>query len=392
MKKRDKLFAAALAVLAGLTFVGFYYLNFPPPVDAQFQPDCGSNTVVFTASGVSSSFGNLGSVRCTSWTLTYYSEGFSGVSVQLNAAPDSGGSPGTFTIIGSGSITQGTNPLTATTQAFLVASTYAPWLQIETTLTGTGKLTVKLDGFRGLQNIGGSGGATGPTGATGATGGTGPSGPTGATGATGATGPSGSAGAVNPTCTFSTLATSCAISVSSLNVPSANYNSIITQCWTGASTTQTTVAITSYAYATSGGIISTVTPSFSSAAAAGYCTANIQGAAGPTGATGPTGSGGTQSIVGSANFTVSSGSITSPTYTGVVSSVTRNSTGNFTVNLSGESSTNYNVLITMQATSGTGPFGLVGSSLATSGFTMLACASNCGSLADPTGVYLIITH
>ena len=85
----------------------------------------------------------------------------------------------------------------------------------------------------------------------------------------------GGGAALNPACTFSASATSCAISVSSLSVPNGDYNSIVTQCWTGASTTQTAVTITSYAYATGATNISTVTPSFSSATAAGYCTANL---------------------------------------------------------------------------------------------------------------------
>jgi len=106
--------------------------------------------------------------------------------------------------------------------------------------------------------------------------------------------------ALNPDCTFSASATSCTISVAGLTVPNANYNSIITQCWTGASTTQTTLAITSYAYATGATYVSTVTPSFLSAAAAGYCTANLT-------------SGGVNSFTGDSvvlNNSASTGSVT----------------------------------------------------------------------------------
>src|SRR5262249_48160387 len=72
------------------------------------------------------------------------------------------------------------------------------------------------------------------------------------------------------------------------------------------------------------------------------------GPTGATGATGPTGSGGgsgTQSIIGSANFSVVSSAITGATYTGVVTSVTRQSKGIFKINLSGVSSTTYNVFV-----------------------------------------------
>jgi hypothetical protein len=164
------------------------------PLAAQFTPDCGTNTFTFTATGVSGNVGNSGNIRCTSWTMTYYSEGFSGVSIQLQTAPDVAGAAGSFTIVPGGNITQGTNPLTSTSQAFLVASTYAPWLNIAATLTGTGRLVVKLDGFRGLQNISGSTGTTGPSGPTGGAGPTGPTGPTGTAGSAGATGATGATG------------------------------------------------------------------------------------------------------------------------------------------------------------------------------------------------------
>ena len=123
-------------------------------------------------------------------------------------------------------------------------------------------------------------------------GGGGTTGPTGPTGSTGATGSAGVGGIPNPACTFSGLATTCTINTASLNVPSANYNSIITQCWTGASTTQTALAITSYAYTTGSGNVASVAPTFGSAAAAGYCTANAGSSTGATGPTGPTGGGG----------------------------------------------------------------------------------------------------
>jgi hypothetical protein len=103
----------------------------------------------------------------------------------------------------------------------------------------------------------------------------------------------GSTGSSNPSCTFASSATTCSIDVSSLNVTSANYKTILAECFTGASTTQTPVTITNYAYTTGSGIVQTVAPTFGAAAAAGYCAANGNGGAGPTGpagVAGPTGS------------------------------------------------------------------------------------------------------
>lgn len=97
-------------------------------------------------------------------------------------------------------------------------------------------------------------------------------------------------GAANPACSFLASATSCSINTTSLAATAASQ--ILTQCFSGASTTQTPVTISSYAYTTASGVIATVVPSFSAAPAAGYCVANATGsagAAGATGATGPTG-------------------------------------------------------------------------------------------------------
>jgi hypothetical protein len=110
-------------------------------------PDCGGNAYTLTSTGSTPNLANLGNVRCTTWTLSYYAEGFSGVSVSFQQAPNDGGSPGSFTAVSN--ITVGTNPLTAPTQAFLVGNTYAPWLKAVATLTGTGSITIKIDGWRG---------------------------------------------------------------------------------------------------------------------------------------------------------------------------------------------------------------------------------------------------
>lgn len=93
------------------------------------------------------------------------------------------------------------------------------------------------------------------------------------------------AGGANPSCTFSAAATGCAtpsaIDVSALAATSINQ--FLVQCWTGASTTQTALAIATYTYTTGSGIIQTVAPTFVAAAASGYCTANGNGSGGTGG-------------------------------------------------------------------------------------------------------------
>lgn len=96
----------------------------------------------------------------------------------------------------------------------------------------------------------------------------------------------GGAGAANPSCTFSALDTGCTAPTTSIDVSSLGATSndqFLVQCWTGASTTQTAVAVTSYVYTTGSGIIQTVAPAFSAAAAAGYCVANGNGSGGTGG-------------------------------------------------------------------------------------------------------------
>ena len=96
----------------------------------------------------------------------------------------------------------------------------------------------------------------------------------------------GGAGAANPSCTFSALDTGCTAPTTSIDVSSLGATSndqFLVQCWTGASTTQTAVAVTSYVYTTGSGIIQTVAPAFSAAAAAGYCVANGNGSGGSGG-------------------------------------------------------------------------------------------------------------
>jgi hypothetical protein len=85
---------------------------------------------------------------CTSWTLSYASQGFTVVSLVVQSAPDAGGVPGTWVTF-AGSIVTGINPNTATTQNSTVFSGYEPWVRANlTTATGTGTLVGALYGYR----------------------------------------------------------------------------------------------------------------------------------------------------------------------------------------------------------------------------------------------------
>jgi len=146
--------------------------------------------------------------------------------------------------------------------------------------------------------------------------------------------PSSGTGTSNSNCTFATSATTCAIT--GLTIPSASYNSSVVQCFVGASTTgstQTPVTIT-WAPTITGGIVTTVTATFSAASGAGYCVLNasgISGATGPTGSTGPTGATGATGSAGATgagytatsttSFAVGTGSTSFTTQTGLAYSV-----------------------------------------------------------------------
>lgn len=131
---------------------------------AQSTPDCGPNSQVFTSAVSGTAFGNLGAVRCTTWTVTYFADSASDVSLQLETSPDLAGAPtGVWTAVPSGSITFGSNPSTVNTQSFFVAQTYAPWLRVNVTVFSGASVSVKVDGWRGKNAppVGSSGGGGG---------------------------------------------------------------------------------------------------------------------------------------------------------------------------------------------------------------------------------------
>lgn len=113
------------------------------------QPDCVID-FVFTAAGQTAG----GSGTCGNnvagvyeWRITYKSTGFSALSLVVQSAPDSSGSPGTWvTFVGS---VVGVNPNTATDQATTDLAGFNPWVRVMlTSKTGTGTITGELYGCR----------------------------------------------------------------------------------------------------------------------------------------------------------------------------------------------------------------------------------------------------
>jgi hypothetical protein len=109
--------------------------------------------------------------------MSYYSVGFSAISIEVDGAPDatpigsSVGTPGSWVTFQSiTGVTIGTgqsNPNTNTGQQSVTFLGYAPWVRINlTTATGTGRLIGELYGDRNGQGSGagggGGGGGSGP--------------------------------------------------------------------------------------------------------------------------------------------------------------------------------------------------------------------------------------
>lgn len=106
------------------------------------------------------------------WVLVYSSTGFSALSLVVESAPDSGGTPGAWATFAGTVLTSaqyigssGINPNTAITSANTGFAGYFPWNRVTlSTVTGTGKITGALYGFLNstLAKAGGGSGG-GPT-------------------------------------------------------------------------------------------------------------------------------------------------------------------------------------------------------------------------------------
>lgn len=93
-------------------------------------------------------FDNRGSA-CTTWHLTYWNNGFSALSIQMDEAPDStaGGTPGTW--VTWPNVASGALPLTATTQGQITGYKYFPWVSVNlNSITGSGTVSGTAFGWR----------------------------------------------------------------------------------------------------------------------------------------------------------------------------------------------------------------------------------------------------
>jgi hypothetical protein len=85
---------------------------------------------------------------CVNWQVSYFSSGFSAVSVQFESAPNGANSsvPGTWVAF-AGTVISGSNPATAATQNTSVFSGSFPWVRVRlVSSTGTGQISGRILG------------------------------------------------------------------------------------------------------------------------------------------------------------------------------------------------------------------------------------------------------
>jgi len=117
-------------------------------------PDCQIPFAINNANLVTNSYNNLASspntgVPCPNWKLDYSSTGYSAISLVVEDAPDSSGSPGTFVTFAGSIVGTGINPNTSITSASTKFTGYFPWMRVRlASHTGTGLITGTLNGFR----------------------------------------------------------------------------------------------------------------------------------------------------------------------------------------------------------------------------------------------------
>ena len=154
----------SLKVCVCVLLASAFSLRLPAQNNVSLSPDCLVAFVITAQNGTGPAGGSFDNrqIGCNSWQLQYQNIGFSAVALTLQSAPDGS----TFGTMG-GTILFGTNPLTSTTAASNLISTYgtpfAPFVRvIATTATGTGTirgilLGWRAAGFAGTSSGGGSG-------------------------------------------------------------------------------------------------------------------------------------------------------------------------------------------------------------------------------------------
>lgn len=144
-------------------FVGQTYAQ----SQSQVAPDCSisatltSPSQTTTVSAITCSFNQTG---VWVWTAAYYVDGFSAVTVTVQAAQDNNGAPGVWgTMSGvNSSVGCGANPCTVATSSWIVLTQEVPWVRVILAgATGSGAVHVTLYGSRNPGSGGGSGGGGG---------------------------------------------------------------------------------------------------------------------------------------------------------------------------------------------------------------------------------------
>ncbi len=140
-------------------------------------PDC-QFTQTFTATGYgvttsNQAVSNLGT-QCTTWRLSYYADGMTALSIQIEGAPDASGSPGTFAAVPATAcsstqqppcLLDGTNPLTDINHNTEAFRGYYAWIALDVTVFtrsgASGMITARMYGYKGTSPSAGNRGGTG---------------------------------------------------------------------------------------------------------------------------------------------------------------------------------------------------------------------------------------
>lgn len=140
-------------------------------------PDC-QFTQTFTSTGYGDTISNQAvanlSAQCTTWRLSYYADGMTSLSIQIEGAPDSNGSSGSFASVPTTAcsstqqppcLIDGTNPLTNAYNGTEAFRGYYAWIALHVTVfvpTGSsGLITARMYGYKGSSASAGSGGSGG---------------------------------------------------------------------------------------------------------------------------------------------------------------------------------------------------------------------------------------
>ncbi len=123
----------------------------------------GPNQTLIQLGNAGISYNNITN-GCTSWSISYNSEGLSALSIVLQDAPNSyvaGILPSTFVTF-AGTTVVGSNPMTDTNAAQYTATGYYPWIRANiTSFTGTGSVDVVISGWKSPTFVkGGAGSGT----------------------------------------------------------------------------------------------------------------------------------------------------------------------------------------------------------------------------------------